>query len=189
MAVTNENKEIECRFLEIDKEALIKKLRDLGAEDKGELMQEETIFYNEDHSWAHVGRRVRLRKAGNDITMTYKERHAETIDGVLEIEFGIDDAVKAELLLQKIGLDAARKQQKLRHAFSLDNVAIDIDTWPKVPTYVELEGESEDQIHKVADKIGLDWNDMNVQSVGKILEDKYNIPIRQLKFFTFDRFE
>jgi hypothetical protein len=44
--------EIECRFLEVDKDVLIKKLLKLGAENKGEVMLEETIIYDPECKWS-----------------------------------------------------------------------------------------------------------------------------------------
>jgi hypothetical protein len=44
-------KEIETRFLEINKEEFIKKLISLGAIDKGEEKLEEIIFYDQEMSW------------------------------------------------------------------------------------------------------------------------------------------
>lgn len=40
--------EIEVKFKEIDKEDVIKKLKSLGAEDKGEFKLRETIIYDKD---------------------------------------------------------------------------------------------------------------------------------------------
>jgi len=184
-----ENKEIECRFLEIDKGALIQKLRELEAEDRGEVMLEETIVYNQDLSWSHMGRRVRIRKSGDKTTLTYKEKVSDDIDGNIEIEFGVDSAEKAEMFLEKIGLRPSRKQQKLRHTFVLDDVVVDIDTWPRVPTYVELEGNSEEEIKAVVAKIGYDWSDATYELPGAILDKKYGISVVTMGHFTFDRFE
>ena len=58
-----ENREIEVRFLEIDKAALIARLKELGAHDHGEELLEEIIFYDKDLKWRDVeNKRVRLRK-------------------------------------------------------------------------------------------------------------------------------
>ena len=61
-----QNKEIECRFLEIDKKDLIKRLKKLGAKDKGEVLLEETIIYDKDLKWRNENRFVRLRKSGKE---------------------------------------------------------------------------------------------------------------------------
>ena len=181
--------EIECRFLEIDKDALIKKLLELGAEDKGETMLEETIIYNQDLSWRQENRFLRLRKVGGKTKLSYKEHREHTVDGTYEIEFGIEDYKKAELMFEKIGLRPYRHQQKKRHTLELDGVTFDIDTWPRIPAYVELEGESEEVLKKAAQMVGYDWKNVIFNNASWVIENKYNIPVRTLRWFTFDRFE
>jgi adenylate cyclase class 2 len=184
-----EHREIECRFLGIDKPALIKKLVDLGAKDEGEKLLEETIIYDPELKWRDGHRFVRLRKMGDKTVITYKEHQEWTVDGMLEIEFGIDDYKKAELLFEKIGLVPFRRQQKKRHTLKLGNVIFDIDTWPSIPTYVELEGESEQALKEAAQKVGLDWGRADFHSASWVIENKYNIQVRQLRWFTFDKVE
>ena len=181
--------EIECRFLEINKEVLLKKLLELGAHDEGESMLEETIIYDPEGKWRDENRFVRLRKNGNETKVSYKEHREHTVDGTYEIEFGIDDYKKAELLFEKIGLKAFRHQQKKRHTLQLNGVTFDIDTWPRIPTYVELEGESEQALKDAAKSVGLDWKDAIFNNASWVIENKYNIPVRILKLFTFDRFD
>ena len=184
-----QTKEIECRFLEINKELLIKKLGELNAEDKGNFLLEETIIYDPNLKWIDERRLLRLRKSGNKITLSYKEHQEHTIDGTYEIEFGIDDYKKAELLFEKVGLRPYRHQQKYRHTFKLNGVTFDIDTWPKIPTYVELEGESEIEIREAAEAVGYNWKDAVFHNARWVIENKYNIPVGKMKWFTFDRFE
>ncbi|MFA6050489.1 MAG: CYTH domain-containing protein [Candidatus Paceibacterota bacterium] len=184
-----ENREIECRFLEIDKEALIQKLRELGAEDKGEVMLEETIVYDKDLNWKKEHKLIKIRKSGDNITLTFKHRESDAIDGTKEIEFGIDNYKKAEQFFDAIGLVPYRKQQKLRHTFILDDVTLDIDTWPRIPTYVEFEAMSEEAIKKAVEKVGLDWGNHITSPPATVIESVYNIPVRQMRHFTFDRFE
>lgn len=185
--MNTDNKEIEVRFLEINKPFLVKKLADLGAEDYGEDMLEEIIFYDKERTWKD--KFVRIRKSKNDIILTYKHHQSETIGGAEEIEFGVTDFNKAELFLEKVGLEAYRHQQKKRHSFSLDGVIVDIDTWPKIPTYVELEGFSESAIKEVARKLELDWKDVIFENARTVIEQRYNIPVGSMKWFTFDKFE
>ena len=99
-------------FLEIDKEALVKKLLSLGATDEGETMLEETIIYDPELKWRDEQRFVRLRKVGDKVKLSYKEHREHTADGTYEIEFEVGDYKKAELLFEKIGLVPFRHQQK-----------------------------------------------------------------------------
>jgi adenylate cyclase class IV len=57
--------EIECRFLEIDKDKLIQRLLELGATDKGEVLLEEIIMYDPAEDWRKDNKFIRLRKAGD----------------------------------------------------------------------------------------------------------------------------
>ena len=181
--------EIECRFLEIDKDVLVKKLLELGAHDKGESMLEETIIYDPECNWRNENRFIRLRKVGDKTKLTYKEHREQAVDGAYEIEFGIEDYKKAELFFEKIGFKPYRHQQKKRHTLELSGVTFDIDTWPRIPTYVELEGESEQALKDAARAVGFDWKDVVLNDPAWIIENKCNIPVRKLRWFTFDKYE
>jgi adenylate cyclase, class 2 len=181
--------EIECRFLEIDKDGLIRKLHDLGAIDKGEELLEETIIYDPEGRWKDAHQFIRIRKSGDAIRLTLKQHREHGVGGAYEIEFGIDDMAKAEAFFEQIGLPPYRRQQKKRHTFLLDTVTVDIDTWPRIPAYVELEGESEAALKGVAEKLGLDWRDVDLHNARWVIENKYHIPIADLTWFTFDKYE
>lgn len=184
-----ENREVEVRFLEIDKEALVRKLLEVGAKDLGDNILEEIIFYDPELKWRTENKFVRIRKSGEKIKMTYKHNREQTIDSTIEIELEINDIKKAEAFLEKMNLQAFRHQQKKRHTFELDGTTIDIDTWPKIPTYVEIEGNSEGQIKEVSEKLGLDWRKVVFEDAGSVIENIYKIPVKSMRWFTFDRFE
>lgn len=182
--------EYEARFLEIDKIILIEKLRTLGATDKGEAFLKETIFYDTAGTWQEDGKLVRVRTINDSQTaVTFKHHRSQAVDGAYEAEFSTSDGKPVEEFLAQIGLVASRWQEKTRHTFLLDDVTIDIDTWPRIPTYLEIEGSSEHQIKQAAQKLGLDWQDAVFEDARNILENRYNIPIREITYFTFDKVE
>jgi len=183
------NKEIEARFLNIDKKKLTDQLTALGATDKGEVMLTEVIFYDEDNNWPDEGRFVRIRSTGDMTKLTYKHNKAQTVDSAREIEFAVPDAELAEQFLTSIDLVAFRHQEKKRHTFELNGVTIDIDTWPKVPTYVELEGPSEEALKSIAESLGFHWTDAVFDDARAIIQDRYHIPMGTMRWFTFDKFE
>jgi len=185
----NTYKEIEVRFLEIDKDALVARLGELGAEDTGETMLSEVICYDEALHWRDEQKFIRLRKKGDVVHCTYKDQSVNTIDGTEEIEIEVSDMAQAELLLERMGYPAYRHQEKKRHTFILDGVFVEIDTWPKIPTYVELEGGSEQALREVAEKLGFDWADAVVDNARMVIENHYDIPVGTMKWFTFERFE
>ena len=184
-----ENKEIEVRFLEINKNVLIGKLIELGAKDRGEAMLEEVIVYDAEMKWPDERRFVRLRKNGDTTLLSYKENKGQTVDSTIEVEFGVANFEKAQLFFEKIGLVCFRRQQKKRHTFTLGEVTIDIDTWPRIPTYVELEGPSEKALKDMATDLGFDWRDAVTKDARWVIENKYKIPVSTMRWFTFERFE
>jgi len=180
-------KEIETRFLEIDKEELIKKLISLGALDKGEEKLDEIIFHAADGSWLGKRKFVRIRKTKDKIKLSYKENVAQTVDSARELELEVSDMGKCSQFLEKVGLKAMRRLEKYRHTFQLDNVTFDIDTWPKIPTYVELEGPSVESLKNACEKIGFDWEkrfDGDAREVFK----KYGFDLDKITVVTFSEF-
>jgi adenylate cyclase class 2 len=187
-----EYKETEVRFLEVDKEALIEKLRRHGAIDHGEQLLDEIILYDMALTWRddHVNKRLlRLRTQDGKTKLTFKHAKSLTLGDNEEIEFEVSDGKAAEVLLERLGYPAYRHQQKYRHTFTLDGVTIDIDTWPKVPTYVELEGKDETSLKEMAEKLGLDWGKVELRLPRMIIEETYGIPMGNMRWFTFERFE
>ena len=182
-------KETEVRFLEIDKDTLVARLKELGAEDSGEQMLEEVIIYDKDLAWLMEKRFIRLRRSGNTTLITYKQHAANPEDGAHELEFEISDMDAAADLLGEIGFSFQRRQQKKRHTLRLGEVTFDIDTWPRVPTYVEIEGPSMKILKEAAEMIGLDWKNVVYEDAKDIIEKKYGIAVGTMRWFTFDRFE
>ncbi len=150
-------KEIETRFLDIDKDQLAQKLAALGAIDKGEEKLEEIIFHAADLSWVGKKKFVRLRKKKDRTVLTYKENVGQTVDSAQEIELEVSDVGKCSEFLGKLGLQPIRRLEKYRHTFELDGVTIDIDTWPKIPPYVEIEGPSVESLKRVCGTLNMDW--------------------------------
>lgn len=183
-------KEIEARFLEIDKENLIFKLREIGAEDFGEEMLSEIIFYDKNLEWPKLGNEfVKLRKNGKETTLVYKnQKGGETLNSE-EVEIKVDDFYKTKYILEKSGLIAFREQEKRRHTFKYKDIIFDIDTWPKIPTYLEIESDSLEKLKEGAKFLDISFEKATFDNPRKVIEEVYNIPIRDLHFFTFSKVE
>jgi adenylate cyclase, class 2 len=189
MSSQNFNQEVEVRFLEIDKEAFAGMLTRLGAEDLGEELLREIIFADKDLIWVGESKLVRLRQVGGKVLLAYKHHQEASPEGVIEVELEVGDFNQAKLFLEMVGLVSVRVQEKYRHTFKLDGATFDIDTWPKIPTYVEIEGDSEKQLKVIAKKVGLDWRDVVFEDAAKVINNVYGIPIKKLKLFTFSKIE
>lgn len=108
----DKNREIEVRFLEIDKDALIKKLKQLNAVDNGAELIKEIIFYDKDMKWLAEWKFVRLRQDKNGFWLTFKKTEEFTLASTIEIETKVDNWDKAKEFIEAIGLVAFREQEK-----------------------------------------------------------------------------
>lgn len=180
--------EIETRFLEIDKDVLISKLRGFGAQDLGEVKLDEVIFHDRDNKWLEENKLVKLRQNGSKIKLIFKCNKEKTVDGSKEIEFEVSDFLEAKAFLEATGLVPWRIVEKYRHTFKLDNVVIDIDTWPKIPVYAELEGDSVEELKLAAQKLELVWED-RFDGDPRFVYKKYGFDFDNIRTVTFDKFE
>ena len=168
------NTEYEIRVLEIDKEKLIKKLEELGAEFKGDNEQKRYVYDiipKEDGKW------IRLRTNGRKTTLTYKNVVKTTIDGTKELEVEVSDFEKTNELLENMGIKSRGYQENKRTQYFLNGVEIDIDSWPMIPTYVEIRNTLE-ILELPKDKV----TTLAVDSVYK----KYGIDLKDIKVLKFN---
>ena len=114
MAAASENVEREVKFLEIDKDAVVARLNELGARDLGDKLLTEVIFYPEDPNEPEGKRWVRVRNDGTKTKVSYKSILNRSGMEVEEIEFEASDAQKAEDFILALGWQISRRQEKRR---------------------------------------------------------------------------
>lgn len=181
------NREVEVRFLGVDVITFLKRLQNLQATDLGEKLLKEIIFYDKARTWGNQGKFARLRRTGEESILSFKHHQGNALKGTKEIEFKVDDFGRAKAFLKNIGLLAVREQEKKRHSLILNDVFIDLDTWPSIPTYVELEGKSLQKVRSVARILGLDWNKAVYENARIVIEKYYKVPVSSFRYFTFKR--
>lgn len=176
------NTEYEIRVLEIDKEKLIKKLEELGAEFKGDNEQKRYVYDiipKEDGKW------IRLRTNGRKTTLTYKKNVVKTtIDGTKELEVEVSDFEKTNELLENMGIKSRGYQENKRTQYILNGVEIDIDSWPMIPTYVEIEGKNEEEVMNTLEILELPKDKVTTLDVDSVYK-KYGIDLKVIKVLKF----
>lgn len=164
--------EYEVRVLEINPDEIIKKLEEVGAELQWDHLQKRYVY---DFIPRIDGKWIRLRTNGDKTTLTIKNV-VSSIDGTQELEIGVEDFDKTNLILNELGFVAKGYQENRRRQYILDGVEIDIDSWPWIPTYLEIEGESEEVIYEVLDKLGIPKEKTTSRDVDTIYRDYgYNV--------------
>lgn len=174
--------EYEIRVLEINQDEMIKKLEKMGATKKGEYDQKRYVY---DIKPVQNGKWIRLRTDGKKTTLAYKDIVSDTIDGTKEIEFEVSDINEAKEFMNRIGFEYRSLQENKRIQYVFDGVEIDFDTWPMIPTYMEIEGKSEEQVYAIIEKLDIDKSKVTALNCDDIYREIYNINIhgiRELKF-------
>ncbi len=165
------NNEIEALFLGIDKERIRTILKKIGAELRlPETLMKKVVFDTGEHSFA------RIRDEGDKIVMTYKNYLDEnSILGVKEVNLEVDSYDNAILFLQGCGLTLKAKQETKREVWELNGVEICIDTWPWLPTYIEVEGPTEDSVWETAEKLELKKEDAKFGAADRVYQHYYGV--------------
>ena len=166
------NNEIEAQFLDIDKDEMRKRLKNVGAKlVKPEVLMQRVVFYTGPHSFA----RVRDEGSGK-IVMTYKNiSDDDSILGTKEVNVVIDNYENGVMLLKGCGLKVKAEQESYREIWMLGSVEICIDTWPWIPTFMEIEGPSEKLVWDTAEKLGLDKTKAKFGSVDTTYRHYYGV--------------
>ena len=171
--------EYEVRVLEIDKDKMIETLENLGAQKIGDWHQKRYVYDiipKDDNSW------IRLRTNGIKTTLTFKTVEAKTIDGTKEAEVEVSSFEETNIILEKMGHHNRGFQENKRIQYVLDGVEVDIDTWPKIPTYLEIEGKDEESVNRIIEKLEIDKSKISTLDVQSLYEYYGYDGIHDLKF-------
>jgi adenylate cyclase class 2 len=142
--------EIEAKFLHVDHAALRSQLEKLGATCRhpNRLTKRLVLDFPDRRLRAKDGW-VRIRDEGDKITLTYKQLNQRSLSGMQEVEVVVEDFVGTEAFLKAIGLEPYSYQETKRESWELDSVAIELDEWPWIHPFVEIEARDETAVWHV----------------------------------------
>lgn len=165
--------EKEVKFLDIDVTVVQKQLAALGAEKVFTVLYKRKVFDYPDLRLDKQAAWVRLRDEGEKITLTYKKRlgagkTAHGDSGMEEIEIVVDDFAKTALLLERIGLKEKFYEENKRIRYVFEGIHFDIDTWPLLPSYLEIEAETWNDVDRAIALLKLDPNEKKICSTHQI---------------------
>ena len=171
--------EIEVKFLNIDPASIESKLKAIGAERIFEKLYRRKLFDYPDLRLHKKGAWIRLRDEGEKITLAYKERIGmKTFDGktnddsMEEIEVNVSDFNKTAELLNKVGFIEKFYQENRRIRYQLDDIEFDIDFWPQLDPYLEIEAPSWEKIDEAIKLLELNPEDKRIFSTTQIYKLK-----------------
>jgi adenylate cyclase, class 2 len=173
--------EIEGKFTNIDKEDIRTRLQKLGARLKQpeRLMRRKNFDYP-DGSLEKIGGWIRLRDESGKVTLAYKRLHDRTLHGTKEVSIEVNNFDKTADLLVAIGFEMKSYQETMRESWELEGSDIEIDTWPWIPPFVEIEAKDEQALKKTAEKLGFEWAQIKHGSVENVYQENYNVTEREV---------
>lgn len=174
--------EYEITVLDIDVSEIEKKLESIGAIKQGEYFQKRNLYnFHEEYR----GRFIRLRTNGEKTTLTIKDKSAKKeIGSVKELEIEVSSFEKTNEILELLGYEHSTYQENKRIIYKLGHIEFDIDTWPMIPTYLEIEGKNKEDVEKMIKILDIDEEKLSLDKVSEIYK-KYGIDIHQYKELKF----
>lgn len=157
--------EFEGKILDIDPDNTEQLIVDTSDHKLGERFMRRYVY---DITPGDKSKWIRLRESGDDITLTVKQITSDAIDGTHEIEVSVDDFAATNALLGMLGFTAKSYQETKRTSFILDGAQVEIDSWPRIPPYLEIEAGSEDEVIRVAQLLGYNETDLTGENTIKI---------------------
>ncbi len=184
--------EIEVKILNIKVTELEEKLKTLGAKRLGEKLFRSISFDYPDSRLDNDSSWVRLRDDGNKATLAYKKRlgvkAGANDEGMEEVEIEVSDYETTAEFLRKIGLVDKFAQEKKRITWEKDSLTFDIDTWPRLDPYLEIEGSSWEEIDRAILDLGFKLEDKKICSASQIYYELAGIRDKDYIKMTFSEF-
>lgn len=177
--------EIETKVLDINKNKIIKRLKVL----KAKQIQKTRLVVD----WYRIkgiteGKdpwflRIRSNKDGKyEVTWKAKSDSIGIARKHKEINFLIGEPEKLADLFEELGLEKYAHQEKDRISFTYKKWQFDIDTYPKMPPFIEIEGLSEKHILEAMDLLGIEKNRTWNKGERVLIQDIYSLDWYNMKF-------
>lgn len=133
---------------------------------------------------------IRLRQDGDQIELTLKyiyNTDAEyEIDQVKEVEILVNDFDTANKLVEEMGYYKRKLVEKKRISYIYNDLQVEIDEWPLLEPYVEIEGKNVDSIYNLAEKLGYSKEQAKVMNTEDVYLSK-GIDLTDYEVMTFDK--
>jgi adenylate cyclase, class 2 len=141
------------RLTKRQRDALLKRLPEIGATNEGEDFEENTLYSGEALETGSCV--LRLRRVDGKATLTYKKRlpGLAAIKQQQEEETGVADPEAMAAILEALGFIPSLVYEKRRQTWRLGNAEIVIDVLP-FGLFMEIEGRA-NEIKAVERKLGM----------------------------------
>ena len=172
--------EFELRILDVDIDAIKKKLDAIGAKKIAEREMRRYVYdFNDDpDAW------IRLRDTGEKVELTIKEIQSETVDGTKELEVEVSDFDTTAKILEKLGFKRKAVQENKRISYKKGAFDFEIDIWPRIPPYLEIEAPNKEAVEAAVKELRYTLDDTTAMS-NQAIYAHYGIDLKTIKELRF----
>ena len=103
--------------------------------------------------------RIRYENGVTSIILKKPEIFTENLKFESEYFYPLSDINEGIMVMDLIGLENIRKQEKFRESYSYYGISFNVDTWPGLPTYLEVEAIDEIDIYNGLKILEIDFKD------------------------------
>ena len=133
-------KEIELKILNINVKEVKEKLKELQAQKVFDGNVHATHLDSKDYRLRKEGKDLRVRTVGDKIEFCFKgPNESSKFKTKEEIEVNTSSLQDTIKILNKLGFEAWGEFKKHRESYKIGNVRFEIDTYPELPTFLEIE--------------------------------------------------
>jgi adenylate cyclase, class 2 len=173
--------EFEAKVLDVEPDEMANKILLLGGRRIGSRLMRRYVY---DIQAGDESRWIRLRDTGTDVTLTVKEIAHDGIDGTMETEVVVGDFETTNELLRRIGFEPKSYQENRRTSFELAGAQLELDWWPRIPPYLEIEGRSREHVVEVGFTLGVSAENLTGENTTKVYA-RYGIDLTTIADLRF----
>ncbi len=181
--------EIETKILGIDPDAIKEKLASLGGTKSQEvrltvdwyritgIKEGEDPWFLRIRSYEAQGIETR-----HEVTWKAKSQVTGNVRKHKEINFDTQSPQQLADLFEELGLERYAHQEKDRISFILKDCQFDIDQYPGMPAYMEIESPSEDAVNGAIKALGLEGHAASPEGERKLIQNSYGLDWYDMRF-------
>jgi adenylate cyclase class 2 len=154
--------ELEAKMKVANLSPVRERLRNLGAEPRGRVLERNTFFDSPDRKLLVADSGLRLRHTRDldrgeekDVVTFKGPQGAGELKRREEIEFGVTHGAAASEMFGRLGYTPDLSFEKRRETWRLGDCTIELDELPNLGTFVEIEGPDENVVLSIREKLGL----------------------------------
>ena len=155
-------REIEVKILEINKSAVLKHLKKVGAKKEFSGKVKSIYLDYADRRLMKKGAVVRLRKKGivSQLTLKTPRKHAKA-KVMNETELAIGSVEQMQAVMKELGLKPIRTFEKIRESYVRKGIRYELDKYPGIPWFLEIECQKMADLNRALKELGKKIEDTN----------------------------